>query len=119
MGVFWAIATTILWAFLAVAFGRSKSDLKLTTMLILGAVIAMVLSAHAYTEGWKGGSKATVSSRRTPTPERGEDDDLRKVAIGQVIRNPATPPDPSPFAICGVNGLGCTRSCQPRQPLIR
>jgi hypothetical protein len=87
MGVFWAIATTILWAFLAVpwaflavAFGRSKSDLKLTTMLILGAVIAMVLSAHAYTEGWKGGSKATVSSRRTPTPERGEDDDLRKAA---------------------------------------
>lgn len=78
--VFWAIATTILWAFLAVAFGRSKSDLKLTTMLILGAVIAMVLSAHAYTEGWKGGSKATVSSRRTPTPERGEDDDLRKAA---------------------------------------
>ena len=63
MGVFWAIAATILWALLAVAFGRSKSDLRLITMLILGAVIATLLSAHAYTEGWKAGSKARVSPR--------------------------------------------------------
>jgi len=64
MGVFWAIATTILWTLLAVAFGRSKSDLRLITMLILGAVIATLLSAHAYHEGWKARSKATVSSRQ-------------------------------------------------------
>jgi len=64
MGVFWGIATTILWALLALAFGRSKSDLRLITVLILGAVIAALLSAHAYSEGWKGGSKATVSRRQ-------------------------------------------------------
>jgi len=69
MGVFWAIATTVLWAFLAVAFGRSKSDVRLITMLILGAVIATLLSAHTYTEGWKGGSKATVSPRQDSNPE--------------------------------------------------
>ena len=64
MGVFWAIATTVLWALLAIGFGRSKSDLRLITMLILGAVIAALLSAHAYSEGWKGGSKAKVSPRQ-------------------------------------------------------
>ena len=65
MGVSWGIATTILWALLAVGFGRSKSNLRLITMLILGAVIATLLSAHAYSEGWKGGSKAAkVGSRQ-------------------------------------------------------
>ena len=68
MGVLWAIATTILWALLAVAFGRSKSDLRLLTVLVLGAVIAALLGAHAYSEGWKSGSKATVSPRKDSTP---------------------------------------------------
>ncbi len=64
MGVLWAIATTILWVLLALAFGRSKSDLRLITVLILGAVIAALLGAHAYSEGWKGGNKATVTPRK-------------------------------------------------------
>jgi len=63
MGILWAIATAVLWALLALAFGRSKSDLRLITMLILGAVIATLLGAHAYSEGWKGGNKATVSRK--------------------------------------------------------
>ena len=62
MGVLWAIATSILWALLAVAFGRSRSDLRLITVLILGAVIATLLGAYAYSEGWKGG-KAKVSPK--------------------------------------------------------
>jgi len=35
---------------------------------------------------------------------------LVQIAIAQVIRNLAlaTPPDPSPFAICGENGVRCT-----------
>lgn len=61
MGVLWAIAIAILWALLALAFGRSKSDLRLITVLILGAVTAALLGAHAYSEGWKSGSNATKS----------------------------------------------------------
>ena len=53
MGVLWAIAATALWAGLAVAFGRSKSDGRLLTMLILGAVAVALLCAHSYREGWK------------------------------------------------------------------
>ena len=64
MGVVWAIATTILWAVLAVAFGRSKSDLRLLTVLILGAVIAAILGAHAYSEGWKAGNKTAGNPRK-------------------------------------------------------
>jgi multisubunit Na+/H+ antiporter MnhG subunit len=68
MGVMWAIATTILWTLLTLAFGRSKSDLRLITVLILGAVIAALLGAHVYSEGWKRGSKATVSPRKDSNP---------------------------------------------------
>ena len=64
VGVLWAIATTVLWALLAVAFGRSKSDLRLLTVLILGAAIVILLGAYAYSEGWKSGSKAAASSRK-------------------------------------------------------
>jgi drug/metabolite transporter (DMT)-like permease len=64
MGVVWAIATAILWALLAVAFGRSKSDSRLITVLIVGAVIAIVIGAHVYNEGWKDGSKAALSTRK-------------------------------------------------------
>lgn len=66
MAVFWAILTTILWALLAVAFGRSKSDPRLITMLILGAVVAALLGAHAYSEGWKAGSKEAPGTRKAP-----------------------------------------------------
>jgi hypothetical protein len=68
MGVLWAIATTILWTLLTLAFGRSKSDLRLITVLILGAVIAVLLAAHSYSEGWKSGSKAILSPRKNSNP---------------------------------------------------
>lgn len=67
MGVSWAIATAVLWMLLAVAFGRSKSDLRLITVLILGAVIATLLGAHVYSQGWKSG-KATATLRKGPNP---------------------------------------------------
>jgi len=62
MGVLWAIATVVIWVLLAVAFGRSKSDLRLVTVLILSAAIAALLGAHAYSEGWKSGCKAKLTS---------------------------------------------------------
>lgn len=65
MAVLWAIATTILWALLAVAFGRSKSDARLITVLILGALVAALLGAHTYSEGWRGGSKASLGSKES------------------------------------------------------
>ncbi|MGB7553742.1 MAG: hypothetical protein WBM04_05175 [Candidatus Korobacteraceae bacterium] len=68
MGVLWAIATAVLWALLALGFGRSKSDLRLITVLIFGAVIVALLGAHAYSEGWRSGSKATVSPRKDSKP---------------------------------------------------
>lgn len=40
MAVLWAIATTLLWALLALAFGRSKSDMRLISVLVVGAVLA-------------------------------------------------------------------------------
>jgi hypothetical protein len=64
IGVLWAIATTILWGLLAIAFGRSKSDMRLLTVLIIGAVIAAMLGAHGYSQGWKSGSKAGASPRK-------------------------------------------------------
>jgi hypothetical protein len=66
MAVVWAIATTILWVLLALAFGRSKSDVRLITVLIIGAGVAALLTAHAYSEGWKSGSKAALSGRKEP-----------------------------------------------------
>ncbi len=68
IGVFWAIATTILWGALAVAFGRSKSDTRLLTVLIIAAVIAAMLGAHAYSQGWKSGSKAGGGPRKDLNP---------------------------------------------------
>jgi hypothetical protein len=64
--VTWAIATTILWMLLAFAFGRSKSDFRLITVLIVGAAVAAVLAAYGYSEGWKAGSKAALGGRREP-----------------------------------------------------
>jgi Mg/Co/Ni transporter MgtE len=52
MGVLWAIVTMALWAGLAVAFGRSKSNGRLLAMLVLGAVAVAILCAHSYREGW-------------------------------------------------------------------
>jgi len=68
MGVVWAMATAILWALLALAFGRSKSDGRLITVLIIGAVIAVLTGAHLYSEGWKDGSKTASSSRKDLNP---------------------------------------------------
>jgi MFS-type transporter involved in bile tolerance (Atg22 family) len=64
MAVVWAIATSVLWGFLALAFGRSKSDMRLIAVLIIGAVVGAFLVAHAYSEGWKSGSRASLSSRK-------------------------------------------------------
>ena len=68
MAVAWAIATVVLWMLLAFAFGRSKSDMRLIAMLVLGAVVVALLGAHAYSEGWKSGKKSTVSSRKDSNP---------------------------------------------------
>lgn len=76
MAVLWAIATTILWGLLALAFGRSKSDLRLITVLIIWAVVAAILAAHAYSEGWKSGTRRrkrieplnVAATRRELTP---------------------------------------------------
>jgi hypothetical protein len=68
MAVFWAISTTVLWTLLTVFFGRSKSDMRLITVLILGAVVAALLGAHAYSEGWKRGSKAALGGSRESNP---------------------------------------------------
>jgi hypothetical protein len=64
MAVLWAISTTVLWALLALAFGRSKSDMRLIVVLIIGAVVAALLGAHTYSEGWKGGIKAAGGLRK-------------------------------------------------------
>ena len=68
MAVLWAIATTVLWALLALGFGRSKSDLRLITVLIIGAVIGALLGAYVYSEGWKGGSRAALGARKDLNP---------------------------------------------------
>ena len=68
VGVLWAICTTILWALLAIGLGRSKSDMRLLTVLILGAIIAAMLGAHAYSQGWQSGSKAGTAPRRDVNP---------------------------------------------------
>ena len=70
MAVVWGIAATILWALLTIGFGRSKSDTRLLTMLLLSGVITALLSAYAYTQGWKAGSKAKASPGTSPTPAR-------------------------------------------------
>lgn len=64
MAVMWAIATAVLWALLALAFGRSKSDMRLISVLIIGAVIAALLGTHVYSEGWKDGSKASANPHK-------------------------------------------------------
>ena len=53
MAVAWAFVTTVAWAVLALAFGRSKSNERLLVMLAIGAVVVVFLCAHAYRQGWK------------------------------------------------------------------
>jgi hypothetical protein len=53
MAVAWACVTTVVWALLAVGFGRSKSNGRLLTMLLVGAVVVAILCRHAYHQGWK------------------------------------------------------------------
>jgi hypothetical protein len=36
--------------------------MRLITVLILGAVVAAILGAHAYSEGWKRGRKAALGA---------------------------------------------------------
>jgi len=53
MAVAWASVTTAAWGLLAVGFGRSKSNPRLLTMLVIGAVVVVFLCAHAYRQGWR------------------------------------------------------------------
>jgi len=53
MAVLWAFIATIVWTVLAVAFGRSRGNVRLVTMLVLGAVVVALLCGHAYRRGWK------------------------------------------------------------------
>lgn len=53
MAVAWAFVIVALWALLALGFGRSKSDTRLITMLVCGAIVAALLCGHAYRQGWR------------------------------------------------------------------
>jgi len=53
MAISWACVTIAAWAVLAVAFGRSKSNERLLTMLVIGAVVVAFLCTHSYRQGWK------------------------------------------------------------------
>ena len=53
LAVAWAIVMTAAWALLAIAFGRSKSNLRLLAMLFIGAVTVAFLCGHAYRHGWR------------------------------------------------------------------
>ena len=64
MAVLWAIVTNVLWALLALGFGRSRGTPRLITMLIIGAVVVAFLCAHAYREGWKSSRKNGSRSSR-------------------------------------------------------
>jgi hypothetical protein len=62
MAVVWGILASLVWILLAVGFGRSKSDVRLITMLIICAVLVALVCAHAYREGWKGRHNASGRS---------------------------------------------------------
>jgi hypothetical protein len=62
MAVVWGILASLAWTLLAVGFGRSKSNVRLITMLIICAVLVALLCAHAYREGWKGRHNASSRS---------------------------------------------------------
>lgn len=53
MAVFWGVLTSALWTLLALAFGRSRGNTRLITVLIASAVVVAFLCAHSYREGWK------------------------------------------------------------------
>ena len=53
MAIAWACVTTAAWGVLALGFGRSKSNQRLLTMLVIGAVVVALLCAHAYRQGWR------------------------------------------------------------------
>lgn len=62
MAVVWGILASLAWALLAVGFGRSKSNERLITMLIICVVLVALLCAHAYRQGWKGRHNASDRS---------------------------------------------------------
>ena len=53
MAVSWACVITLCWALLAVAFGRSRGNVRLMTMLVIGAVVVALLCGHSYRQGWR------------------------------------------------------------------
>ena len=53
MGVLWAIILTAMWALLAFAFGSSRGNVRLMTVLVIGAVVVVFLCNHSYRQGWK------------------------------------------------------------------
>jgi len=62
MAVLWAIATSALWAFLALGFGHSRGNTRLLSMLITCAAVVAVLCAHCYRQGWHSGNRRGRSS---------------------------------------------------------
>jgi uncharacterized membrane protein YuzA (DUF378 family) len=62
MAVVWGILASLAWTLLAVGFGRSKSNARLITMLVICAVLVALLCAHAYRQGWKGRHNASSRS---------------------------------------------------------
>jgi hypothetical protein len=53
MAVVWAIITTAVWALLAMGLGHSRGNVRLITMLVIGAVTVAFLCGHTYRHGWK------------------------------------------------------------------
>ncbi len=63
LAVVWGIVASAAWALLAVGFGRSKSNERLITTLILCALLVALLCAYAYREGWKARHNASGPSQ--------------------------------------------------------
>ena len=63
LAVVWAILTTVSWTLLALFLGRSRGNLRLIMMLVIGAVVAASVCAHAYREGSE--SRETDDNRPT------------------------------------------------------
>lgn len=53
MAVLWVMVTYAFWVLLAIGFGESRGNVRLLTMLGIGAVVVVFLCGHAYGQGWK------------------------------------------------------------------
>ena len=53
LAVAWALVAVVFWGVLAVAFGNSRGNVRLLTMLVIGAIVVAFLCGHAHRQGWK------------------------------------------------------------------